>query len=535
MARRWNGWGDDSIDVALTADALAFLSDMMGPGRAPADAELAGALAAVAAQPGRLPPHPRIDVTPAARLAASFGQSCGDWIDLRFGAIGRVCDGVAWPETTHDVRELLAWAQEAGAQVLPCGGATSVAGHLRPNDDPRPLLVLRLTRLGRLIDLDEQAQLARFEAGVLGPDLEAQLRERGWTLGHFPQSFEYSTLGGWVVTRSSGQQSARYGRIEQMFAGGRVETPRGTLQIPAFPASAAGPDMRECVLGSEGRIGVLTEAVLRVSRLPEAEAFVGVFLPSWQAARSATRELAQARLGLSMVRLANATETLTTLRLAGHAGTIGWLERLLKWRGCGEGKCLLMVGFTGERTQVASMRRAAASIWRRHGGVSTGTLLGDKWRANRFRSVYLRNSLWRAGYMVDTMETACDWGRVDAMVEGIEAAGRAALAADGERTHCYTHLSHVYPQGSSVYSTFVFRIAADHAACMARWRRLKAAVSDAVVANGGTISHQHGVGKDHAPYLSAEKGEQGLAAIAALIAHFDPERLLAPGNLLDGR
>jgi len=535
VTRRWNGWGDDTVQVPLPADALTFLSELVGRGTPPADAQLAAALAAVAAQPSRLPPHPRVDLTPAARLAASFGQSCGDWINLRFGVLGRVCDGVAFPETTQEVRELLAWARTAGAQVLPCGGATSVAGHLSPNDDPRPLLVLRLTRLRRLIDLDETAQLARFEAGVYGPDLEAQLRERGWTLGHFPQSFEYSTLGGWVVTRSSGQQSARYGRIEQLFAGGTVETPRGTLQIPAFPASAAGPDLRECVLGSEGRIGVLTEAVLRVSRLPEAEAFVGVFLPSWQAARSAARELAQARLGLSMLRVSNATETLTTLRMAGHAKAIAWLERLLAWRGCGAGKCLLMVGFTGARTQVAAMRGAAAAIWRRHGGVSTGTLLGDKWRANRFRSVYLRNSLWQAGYAADTMETACDWGRVDAMMAGIEDAGRAALAVDGERTHCYTHLSHVYPQGSSVYSTFLFRVAADHAACLARWRRLKTAVSEAVVANGGTISHQHGVGKDHAPYLGAEKGEQGLAAIAALIAHFDPERLLAPGNLIDGR
>jgi len=535
VTRRWNGWGDDTVNLPLTADALAFLSENIGPATPPADAQHAAVLAQVAAQPSRLPPNARIDVTPGARLEASFGQSCGDWMNLRFGVIGRVCDGVAWPETSDEVRELLDWARAAGAQVLPCGGATSVAGHLTPGDDARPLLVLRLARLTRLLDLDEEAQLARFEAGVVGPDLEARLRERGWTLGHFPQSFEYSSLGGWVVTRSSGQQSARYGRIERLFAGGRVETPRGTLLIPAFPASAAGPDLRESVLGSEGRIGVLTEAVLRVSRLPEAEAFVGVFLPSWQAARSAARELAQARLGVSMLRLANATETLTTLRMAGHAGAIAWLERYLAWRGCAAGKCLLMIGFTGSRSQVSTMQRAAAAILRRHGGVSTGSVLGDKWRANRFRSVYIRNSLWQAGYAVDTMETACDWGRVDAMVAGIEDAGRAALAADGERTHAYTHLSHVYPQGSSVYSTFVFRIAADHATCIARWRRLKTAVCEAIVANGGTISHQHGVGKDHAPYLPAEKGEQGMAAIAAQIAHFDPESLMAAGNLIDAR
>lgn len=533
VARRWNGWGDDTVHAPLSADALAFLAEAVGRSSAPTDASLAAALATVSAQTPRLPPHPLVDTSAAQRLAASSGQSCGDWIALRFGVIGRVCDGVAWPQSAGQVRELLDWARSVGARVLACGGATSVVGHLNPGQDPRPLLALRLGRMNRLLDLDEDALLARFEAGVAGPDLEAQLRQRGFTLGHYPQSFEYSTLGGWIVTRSSGQQSARYGRIEQLFAGGSVETPLGSLTIAPFPASAAGPDLREAVLGSEGRIGVVTEAVVRISRLPGAEAFIGVFLPSWDAARSAARALAQARLGLSMLRLANVAETRTTLRLAAHASAITWLERGLRWRGCGADKCLLMLGLSGEAAQVAAMRRAAAALWRRHGGVSTGRLLGERWRANRFRGVYLRNSAWQAGYAIETMETACNWGAVDGMVNAVEAAGRAALAAEGERCHAYTHLSHLYPQGSSVYATFIFRVAADHAATHARWQRLKAAVSAAIVAHGGTISHQHGVGADHAPYLAAEKGELGMAAIAALLAHFDPDGLLAGGRLND--
>jgi len=178
------------------------------------------------------------------------------------------------------------------------------------------------------------------------------------------------------------------------------------------------------------------------------------------------------------------------------------------------------------------MQRQAKAIIAAHGGVSTGTLLGEKWRANRFRGVYLRNSLWQAGYAVDTMETACDWPRVGPMMAAIEAAGRDALAAFGERTHCYTHLSHVYPQGSSVYSTFVFRVGPDFDTSFARWQALKRAVSAAIVAQGGTISHQHGVGKDHAPWLAAEKGAAGLAALAAAQRHFDPQGVMAPGNLL---
>jgi alkyldihydroxyacetonephosphate synthase len=219
--------------------------------------------------------------------------------------------------------------------------------------------------------------------------------------------------------------------------------------------------------------------------------------------------------------------------MAGHAKAVGWLERGLRWRGAGEGKCLLFAGFTGRSAQqVRALRATAAAVWRAYGGVSTGTFLGAKWAERRFAGVYLRNSLWDAGYAVDTMETACDWPRVDAMVQAMEEAGRAALARHGERTHCYTHLSHVYPQGSSVYSTFVYRIGPDYETALARWQSLKSAVGDAIVANGGTITHQHGVGKDHARWLPAEKGAAGMAAIDAMVRHFDPDGVMARGNLL---
>jgi alkyldihydroxyacetonephosphate synthase len=532
VERRWNGWGDASVNETLKPEALAFLAQAIGAGGPRADAPLHAALAQIEAQPTRLPPHPLVDTGAQARLRASFGQSMHDWLRLRFGVLGRVTDGVAQPVDAAEVRALMDWAAAHGVQVLPAGGATSVAGHLTPVGD-RPVLTLNLGRMMRLLDLDPVAQLARFEAGVAGPDLEAQLRVHGFTLGHFPQSFELSTLGGWIVTRSSGQQSARYGRIEQLFAGGTLQTPAGEWILPTFPASAAGPDLREWVLGSEGRIGVLTEATVRVTRAPVAEAFVGVFFPDWASGLAAVRELAQAKLGLSMLRLANPAETHTTLQMAGHAKAIAWLERMLSWRGAGEGKCLLFAGFTGASAgQVGALRRAAARVWKRHGGVSTGTMLGRKWAARRFAGVYLRNALWDAGYAVDTMETACDWPRVDGMQRALEDAGRAALARHGERTHCYTHLSHVYAQGSSVYSTFVYRIGAGYDEALARWQSLKTAVGDAIVAHGGTITHQHGVGKDHARWLAAEKGATGMAAIAAMVREFDPQGVMARGNLL---
>jgi alkyldihydroxyacetonephosphate synthase len=500
--RRWNGWGDASVHEPLKPEALAFLAAQVGAPAPQADATLESVLARVEAQPSRLPPHPLVDTGAETRLRASFGQSMHDWLRLRFGVPGRVTDGVAFPAHAGEVRALLDWARVNGVQVLPSGGATSVAGHLTPAGE-KPVLTLNLGRMMRLIDLDPIAQLARFEAGVAGPDLEAQLRAHGFTLGHFPQSFELSTLGGWIVTRSSGQQSARYGRIEQLFAGGTLHTPAGEWVLPAFPASAAGPDLREWVLGSEGRLGVVTEATVRVTRAPAAEEFVGVFFPDWLQAVAAVRALTQARLGLSMLRLASPTETTTTLAMAGHANAIGWLERGLRWRGAGEGKCLLFAGFTGRSAaQVRALRSAAAALWRPHGGVSTGTLLGAKWAARRFSGVYLRNSLWDAGYAVDTMETACDWPRVDAMVRAIEDAGRAG-PGEPRRAHALLHAS-LACLSAGLERLFDLRL--PH---RARLRDCARALASAEV--GRRRRHRHPGRHDHAP----ARRRQGSRALAA--------------------
>ncbi|QOY93138.1 FAD-binding oxidoreductase [Massilia sp. UMI-21] len=528
--RRWNGWGDASIETELGAQAGAFLRERLGQGSAPADARFDAACARLA--PSRLAPHPLVDAGPQARVLHALGQSLPDWLRLRYGRIDAAPDGVAYPECAQEVRELLAYAAANDAVVIPYGGGTSVAGHLGVIDAARPALSIDMGRMRAMVSLDREALLATFCAGVAGPDLEAQLRAHGYTLGHFPQSFEYSTLGGWVATRSSGQQSLRYGRIEALFAGGRVETPAGSLDIPTFPASSAGIDLREMVLGSEGRLGILTHATVRISRLPQHEAFHAVFFPDWERAVAAVRALAQARLPLSMLRLSNAVETTTMLTLAGHARGVRLLEGWLSLRGCKDGKCMLMIGVSGARAQALPALRAALALARGHGGVHVGRSLGERWRRNRFRSVYLRNAAWAQGYAIDTVETALDWPRVTQAVEHIERAAADALRDCGERVHAYTHLSHVYPQGASVYSTFVFRLAGDFETDLARWRRLKQRVSGAIVACGGTISHQHGVGTDHAPWLAAEKGPLGLGAMAAIFRHVDPDGRMNPGKLV---
>ena len=528
--RRWNGWGDDAVEFALNQDALGFLAGRIGVANPPSDATLAQACDSV--PPSRLPPHPLVNTSAEVRLRNGLGQSLPDWLKLRYGKVGTLPDGVAFPETSVQVRELLDYAKQCGAAVIPYGGGTSVVGHLTAQEGTHPVLTVNLSRLSRLINLDRTAQLATFGAGVVGPDLEAQLRAHGYTLGHFPQSFEYSTLGGWVVTRSSGQQSLRYGRIEQMFAGGKLETPRGTLDIPTFPASAAGPDMREMVLGSEGRIGILTEVTIRVTPLPEHENFHAVFFPNWAVAEQAVRSIAQAKLPLSMLRLSNPLETLTTLTLAGHKKLIGLLETYLGWRGCGAEKCILLLGASGSAAGVSHALKEALRVARKHRGVHIGQAIGKKWKQNRFRNVYLRNAAWQHGYAIDTVETAVDWPRVGGMMQAVEHAATAALAADGEKVHTYTHLSHIYAQGASVYTTFVYRLGGNFDTDLKRWTGLKRAICEAIVANGGTISHQHGVGTDHAPYLPAEKGELGIGAMRELCTYFDPLGMMNPGKLL---
>jgi alkyldihydroxyacetonephosphate synthase len=528
--KRWNGWGDDTVLYPLPEGPRRFLKELVGPGTPPRDAGLAQVVASVPAS--RLPDHALVSKDSEVRLRHARGQSLPDWIALRSGRLPVFPDGVAYPSTDDEVRALLEFAAEAELRVIPYGGGTSVVGHVNPLPGERPVLTVDLARLSRLRRFDAVSLLATFGAGVMGPDLEAQLRARDCTLGHFPQSFELSTLGGWIVTRSSGQQSLGYGRIEQLFAGGTLISPAGTLVLPPFPASAAGPDLRESVLGSEGRLGILAETTVRVAPLPEMEAFHGVFFPDFEQGRQAVREVMQAHLPLSMLRLSTAIETETTLALAGHERLIGTLERLLSLRGIGPEKCLLILGFTGREAVVKAARKEALGIAGEQGGTHVGRTFGNEWHKSRFRTPYLRNTLWEMGYAIDTLETATDWANVPVMLEAIEAALRAGLEDLGERVHVFSHLSHLYPYGSSIYTTYLYRIAPDSDETLHRWQVLKTAASEAIVAHGGTISHQHGVGTDHLAYMLREKGPLGVATLKDLCRRFDPEGMMNPGKMI---
>jgi len=287
--RRWNGWGVETTAYPLPQAAAAFLAERLGPGTPSADAALESVLACVPASRG--PPHALLTTNPLDRLQHARGQSLPDWVALRSGRVGVFPDAVAYPASDEEVRSLLEFARANHIRLIPYGGGTSVVGHINPVADAVPTLTVDLSRLSKLLELDEVSRLATVEAGVRGPELEAQLQRLGFTLGHYPQSFEFSTLGGWIATRSTGQQSYFHGRIEDNFAGGRMETFLGRLDLAPLPASAAGPDLRQLVLGSEGRLGLITRAVTRVRRLPEVDAFFAAFFRTWQEGLDAVRHI----------------------------------------------------------------------------------------------------------------------------------------------------------------------------------------------------------------------------------------------------
>ncbi len=530
--KRWNGWGSVSVELPVPSPAQEYLAEVIGLSKPGPSADIKEIARRV--PKSNLAYHRLVSREPELRLRYARGQSLPDWISLRYGSIDRFPEGVALPRSEEEVEEIVAWAKETDTWLIPYGGGTSVVGHINPPNVPagRPVLTVSLEKMRQMTRLNEDSRLATFEAGVTGPHLEAQLRARGCTLGHFPQSFEYSTLGGWVATRSSGQQSLYYGRIEDLFAGGRMISPSGRLDLPPFPASAAGPDLRQVVLGSEGRLGIITQACVRVHLLPAWEKFHAVFFSDWSQGVAAVKEMVQARLPLSMLRLSDRLETSTSLILAGNEVLVRLLNSLLRVRGLKDEKCLLFMGFTGDENRSKSARRAALDCARAHGGVHAGRKMGTEWRKSRFKTPYLRNSLWDLGYAVDTLETALTWSKLRPATEAVLGALRHGLEGEGERVLPFAHVSHVYTTGASIYVTYLFRLARTAEETLTRWKTLKESASAAIVSNGGTISHQHGVGLDHLPWFETEKGRLGAEAMNSLARTFDPGGIMNPGKLI---
>jgi alkyldihydroxyacetonephosphate synthase len=377
--------------------------------------------------------------------------------------------------------------------------------------------------------VDATSLTARLDAGLLGPEAERRLREQGVTLGHFPQSFEYSTVGGWVATRSAGQASTGYGRIDELVEAVRCLTPAGELGTRAVPASAAGPSLRELVVGSEGVLGVICEATLRVRPAPAARRYEGWSFASFVEGCDAFRVMEQAGASADVNRLSDEAETRLTMALASSGSTTEKLgRRYLRMRGH-EGGCIAIVGFEGTEEEVDDRRRRTGALLRAGGGIALGHRPGEAWLRSRYAGPYLRDELLDRGVLVETLETATTWANLGALHHAVGEALRAALSGRGTPPLVMCHVSHLYPSGASLYFTFLARQEED---ALAQWRVAKTAASEAIVAGGGTITHHHAIGRDHRQWMRAEVGELGVELLRAAKERLDPAGIMNPGKLL---
>ncbi len=536
--RRLDGWGFDGESFPPSPELLDWLSARLGeaepfPAFDPAEATVADPARRAS---GTLPELGcEVSREPLDLLAHSRGRGFPDLIRLRSGTVVRLPDAVVRPAGEAELEALLAAAGKHELKVVPWGGGTSVTGGVNPPAGEAPVVTADLCRLSGLEDLDETSGLATFGAGTMGPGIESALAAGGWTLGHFPQSWELSTLGGWIATRSAGQESLGYGRIEALVAGLDVVAPGGRLRIPALPASAAGPDLRQLVLGSEGRFGVITRAVVRVRPRPESQRVEAVLVPDWQSGSEASRELVQEGVPLSLLRLSDARETEVAMSI-GLAASV-WAPLVRGWlrlKGIGDGACLMLLGAGGSHGAVAAALEEARTRLRPYGAAWLGKGPGMHWLADRFRHPYLRDGLLDAGYATETLETAAPWSRLDGVREAAGAA-LGAPAAEGEGpSPVLCHLSHPYRDGASLYFTFFFRCPRDPEEAIARWAGVKRRATRAIVRAGGTLSHHHGVGSWHAPWYREEAGEHGRRALRRVAGELDPDRILNPHVMLDG-
>jgi alkyldihydroxyacetonephosphate synthase len=394
----------------------------------------------------------------------------------------------------------------------------------------RGVIALDTSRMAAVLELDEASRLVRVQAGARARDFEHWLAARGLTLGHFPQSFEYVSLGGCAATRSAGQASTGYGRFERMVQGLRMVAPSGQIELPAQPASAAGPGLREVLVGSEGTLGVIDELTLRVRRAPGERIYEGVFFETFEAGMNAFRKLAQSHAAPDVARLSDESETRMSLALAGSGGLKRRVGRsYLGARGYGAG-CLAILGFEGDPEEVRARRSRALELVRGAGGLRVGHSPGRAWLASRFSAPYLRDELLTHGVMVETLETATVWSNVEALHRRVGEAIGEALRVRGTPGLVMCHVSHLYETGASLYFTFIARQQAGEE--LAQWCAAKAAASAAILDGGGTITHHHAVGRDHAPWMEREIGSDGVRALRALKAELDPSGIMNPGKLL---
>ncbi|MCH0559243.1 FAD-binding oxidoreductase [Streptomyces sp. MUM 16J] len=527
MDMLWNGWGDPAKAAPLPDTVTALLRDLLGvkprttPALALQDIRLTGttagpaALKALAEAVGGAE-YVRTDT--ADRVRHTRGKSTPDLLRIRAGDFSDVPQAVVLPASHAEVLAVLRACVAHGLAVVPFGGGTSVVGGLAPRRSA--FVALDLRRMDGLLDLDPVSRTAVLQPGLRAPEAEALLAERGYTLGHFPQSFEWATIGGFAAARSSGQASAGYGRFDEMVLGLTLATPEGTIETGRAPRSAAGPDLRQLILGSEGAFGVITSVTVRIRPVPEARLYEGWRFRSFEEGTTALRRLAQDGPRPTVLRLSDETETFIGLARPDAIGA-GPVQ--------GDAGCLAITGYEGTVEDTAQRRERAAAVLTACGGTPAGSEPGEHWAHGRYSAPYLRDALLDVGAFAETLETAAFWSRIPDLYTAVRTALTDTLTQAGTPPLVMCHISHVYENGASLYFTVVSAQGEDP---VAHWTPAKHAANEAVLAAGGTISHHHGVGTDHRDWYVREAGTLGISALRAVKRCLDPDGLLNPGVLL---
>jgi alkyldihydroxyacetonephosphate synthase len=524
---KWNAWGDPAEAKPLSEGIRSLLKQAVGLEES-TTAELEPDQ--VRLRPSALSPADReglgaivgadyCGVDDRARLLRAGGKSTLDLLRRKDTGVQDAPDAVLLPGSDEEVAATLRFCADRSIAVVPFGGGTSVVGGLDPiRGDFKAVISLDLRRLDQLHSLDEVSGEADLGAGLTGPDAERLLGERGYSLGHFPQSFQFATIGGFAATRSSGQDSAGYGRFNDMVRGLRTVTPAGVLDLGRAPESAAGPDLRQLMIGSEGVFGIITRVRVRVHPVPEATRYEAWSFPDFTTGADALRAVVQTGTGPTVVRLSDEAETGVNLATTESIG-----EQKIT------GGCLAITVFEGTEAHVESRHAETRALLKARGGASLGEAPARAWEHGRYGAPYLRDSLLSAGALCETLETATNWSNVPALKAAVTEALTTSLAESGTPALVLCHISHVYPTGASLYFTVV---AGQRGNPIEQWRKAKTAASDAMMRTGATITHHHAVGADHRPWMRDEVGDLGVAVLRAVKATLDPAGILNPGKLI---
>ncbi len=544
---KWWGWGAEGVRFPLPTSevTLEYFRSRFGltrlepaaelplesveipPSRA--DAELVGALGEIVG-----PENCRTDHR--ERVLHSAGKSYKDLLQLRSLRMDRATDAVVYPRSEGEVVELLEYCGRERLAVVPFGGGSSVVGGIDPQQgDQRLVVTVDLAYLNQILEINKTSSTATVEAGIFGPELESQLRNQGFVLGHYPQSFEFSTLGGWIATRSSGQNCLRYGGIDKLVESVRIVTPAGTVETLHVPRRADGPDTMQMIVGSEGTFGIVVSATVRVRKLPADQDYFMFAMTNFHAAVDACRSMLQGDVCPALVRISDEEETAATLAL-GHQPAKGLrrvVRRGAKWLMQRRGLLppslsTVLVGLEG----AAEQNRALRSTVRRHfasrDAFYLGRSPGQRWLETRFQLPYLRDELLANGLLVDTLETATTWSNVESLHAAVREAIKRVGSEHGNPVTVYAHLSHLYRDGAAIYFTLLGRQSPDDP--VGQWWAIKNAAGDAIRQHGAVISHHHGVGTDHRAQTGRTDVEQRM--LSQLKQAVDPDGIMNPGKLL---